>query len=560
MKRVFLFLIVCFALISSALAEGSIDVDSGGGDMGSGSGSSYWNPGWDGVRVTIVDTSGNQICSPIDLTNKSVSGSVYHFGKHSKLYYKQTLSLSFNSNDYTCINPVDDLNTIVNTSGGNNIDDIKTYFTDTGHLQEIAGYVGMDYNDLVSGDYKIILEPIAYFKYSGREYAMTATEAALFDIAVDHKLYTAMRSLTHQNLPLSMYLEKTDSKLKLTKWSGETTGYQSNNNIIKYLGVGIVSFTGEDDTETVVDTDYSYHTDTDVITAISIPSDEEIPPDDPETVTFTIDGESYTADYICPEGESQLVWVKWHTPDTAQELTIKVKCKAVGFSASITCHITKLTEVMPPDTDYVEGLLKIDAAVPDFGSNTSTSWGQWSAEWHSDLVTYDDGDTFDEGWWDWDYNTYTASLKVDYELTPDSRVKTYFEDGDDYEMKSGYGVNILCKTVVSVSDDVSTSDYTQVQNINAVFPEFKYTTYNRLLEYTTKVHGYYRWELTVTPYSYYDSRVHFTPLNFPDETDYVVPLDVMDAWTPGGELYATVSDFITIDGDMYDDGYIRILK
>ena len=42
--------------------------------------------------------------------------------------------------------------------------------------------------------------------------------------------------------------------------------------------------------------------------------------------------------------------------------------------------------------------------------------------------------------------------------------------------------------------------------------------------------------------------------------DFPVALAVFDAWTPGGQLYATVKDSVYIDGSIYDDSYIRLLS
>lgn len=39
----------------------------------------------------------------------------------------------------------------------------------------------MAYDTLINGDYKLFIEPILYFTFDGQKYAMTATEAALFD-------------------------------------------------------------------------------------------------------------------------------------------------------------------------------------------------------------------------------------------------------------------------------------------------------------------------------------------------------------------------------------------
>lgn len=112
---------------------------------------------------------------------------------------------------YTCIRPAQSLPRIISSgSYPASIDAIRSYFTDEQVIRAIAGYVGMDFDTLICGDYKIVIEPIAYLVYGGANYAMTATEAALYDKTVDGDLRYWMGSLTHQNLPLAIFLEEAD--------------------------------------------------------------------------------------------------------------------------------------------------------------------------------------------------------------------------------------------------------------------------------------------------------------------------------------------------------------
>ncbi len=54
--------------------------------MGDGTKTNYWNPGMDGVRVSIVDVGSHSVVrTPIDLTNKVPIANIAHFGKVSKL-------------------------------------------------------------------------------------------------------------------------------------------------------------------------------------------------------------------------------------------------------------------------------------------------------------------------------------------------------------------------------------------------------------------------------------------------------------------------------------------
>ena len=58
-------LVFCL-LPSTAFAEGGNgNIDGGGGSMGQGTSSNFWNPGNDGVRIAVVDAdSGTAISSP----------------------------------------------------------------------------------------------------------------------------------------------------------------------------------------------------------------------------------------------------------------------------------------------------------------------------------------------------------------------------------------------------------------------------------------------------------------------------------------------------------------
>ena len=41
----------------------------------------------------------------------------------------------------------------------------------------VAQAAGVDYERMIAGEYKLLIEPIAYFTHNGQYYCMTATEA-----------------------------------------------------------------------------------------------------------------------------------------------------------------------------------------------------------------------------------------------------------------------------------------------------------------------------------------------------------------------------------------------
>ena len=74
MKRIISLLLALVIAISAAIpayATGDGNMDSGGSGMGDGTKTNYWNPGMDGVRVSIVNVGSHSVVrTPIDLTNK----------------------------------------------------------------------------------------------------------------------------------------------------------------------------------------------------------------------------------------------------------------------------------------------------------------------------------------------------------------------------------------------------------------------------------------------------------------------------------------------------------
>ncbi len=81
-----------------------------------------------------------------------------------------------------------------------------------------------------------------------------------------------MGSLSHKNLPLAMFLEKDD--LGYTAWSGSRNSYAADSDIIKYLGVGIVSFKEPEEDVELVASEYGYRVDTDVYTSVTVSGGE----------------------------------------------------------------------------------------------------------------------------------------------------------------------------------------------------------------------------------------------------------------------------------------------
>ena len=217
--------------VAFADSGGNPNIDNGGGGLKDGSSENFWNPGNDGVRVTVVDAETGTVKSvSIDYTNSNASDIEFHFGKKCKADYVGGASLNISTAKYTCKAPEQPLPTIISDGSGASIEAIRSYFTDEQVVRGISGHVGIEYDKLTNGDYKLMVEPIMYITYNGIRTAMTATEAALYNMQTGGDLINKMGPLSHKNLPLAMFLEKDD--LGYTAWNGSRDSYMTDSDII----------------------------------------------------------------------------------------------------------------------------------------------------------------------------------------------------------------------------------------------------------------------------------------------------------------------------------------
>lgn len=554
MKKIIRFtsiLLVALSLIfpMNAFADtgGSGNIDGGGGGMGSGTSNNTWSGGNEGVRVTVVRASDHAVVTtPFDFTNKTPSAGMYHFGKVSKLQYSNGAALRPVQGGYTFKNPGKTMPRIISTNGSNNINAIKKYFCSEYVVKRIAEVTGMNYDILIGGDYKILLEPIAYYKFEGVMIATTATEAAMYDEQVGGLLRKRMVSLSHKNLPLAMFLEVAD--LGYPVWSGSRSKAASNANIKAALGIGIVRFTEKPEPPVVSVYDYEYRVNTEVITAIRV-SGGQSDPDHPTRVSFSIGGRTYNVGNVYyPSGDSQLAWVKWTTPSTEQDMVIHVSVSGPGSTAktSINVKLVDLNKNPPPNPvadDRNDSFSH--ASIPVRAVKGSASWSIWHPWWQEYWVWHstgeDSGYWCDHGWWEFDLDRYSASLTSSMSINCDSKNPT----ASGGTMKSGYGIN---QTVTGSVSSNQSSAVTQPQNAVSYFPEFGYETYWRLLERM----GSGRFEFQKNNYSTYKDRTHFSPIWMPDGA-YTINTWLIDAWTPEGMLSANLTDSLTIRGNLWQD-------
>ena len=597
MKRALCILLSLFLLLTvpiPVLADGDPNIDGGGGNTSDGDleGGSYWNIGEDGVRITVVrEESKQSVTTPVDFSNTNVDNIQIHFGKKNKLQYG---NLSLDTSEYVALAPEIPLPQVVSSSGGSNIEAVRNYFKMEGTIKDIADKTGFDYEELINGEYVLLLEPILYFRYQGTKFAATATEVALYDQLLSGDIKNKLGFATHQNLPLAMFLEL--PQLGYPAYSGPTSGIIDDATIINQLGLGIVNFKEQHCCDHAPDCpclegkpdgpdcsckenhpgqpcepgtpgcvckpkvstwDYEYRTDTDVITAVRIHAGSEINPDHNARAVFNILGTTYSKEYVIPSGESQLVWVKWHTPKEPQVVNITVSpSHGSAEKATIVCNVVELEEKTPPNPtgrDRNDGFKSVSQ--PSYPTKTSAVWGEWYAYWVPHWVwhSYEDGGGYwcDHGWWEFEWHSYSARLVTTMKLQPDEKVPTAITQYDSFEIKSGYGYNIEYTASVTSTRDY---DVTPIQNVVTLFPEFQYKLYDRLLEPTRT--GYYSvWEFFQNKYSMTKQRVHFTPIWYPDG-NYTTYAIGFDAWTPDGMLVAENTFDFKIDGNVYDDWFI----
>ena len=350
-----------------------------------------------------------------------------------------------------------------------------------------------------------------------------------------------------------MFLETAD--LGYPAWGGSRTTAASNADIKSSLGLGIVRFNEMPPEVPEVSTyDYEYRTNTEVITAVDV-SGGQSDPDNPVSVTFHVNGRSYTVRNVYyPSGDSQLAWIRWTTPDTPQTMTITANVHGGGTvsDGTIQVNIVDLDENLPPDPNADDRNDRFTTpSIPSNAQATSASWGIWRPWWRAYWVWHsngdDDGYWCDHGWWEFDLDRYSASLSATMSIATDEKSPT----ASGSTMKSGYGFNETVATHVSTNQS---SAVTPAQNAVTYFPEFEYQGFWRLLERMSS--GYdMRHEFKENRYSTYNRRTHFTPVWYPDGS-YTPYTWLIDCWTPAGMLAMNLTDSLTISGNLWSDWHI----
>lgn len=435
----------------------------------------------EGVRVTLVESETNKpVTSPIDFANNPRQPVQKYLGGGNKLYYLKNEEISiYDGKGYKWQTPTHaKLPKIVNGE----LSTIKKYFGDEGFAKYFSQETGFNYDEMVSGKYKLMLEPVGYPKIAGKVTACTPTELSILDKKMGGAIRkSAIQLFSHLNLPMAMYLERDEFGIK--KWTGSDVQKQSNDTIIAQLGVGAVTF--KDEEETPPEVNYTYRTDTEVITTIQLSGIDctlKLPTEEkeslyPVTVNFEIKGKNYPAsngEIVFPDGASSLAYLKWKTPKKPQEMIIKatVNYKVIDYrdngnggsiayikpekqEINIGVKLEELKENIPPNpdaddrNDFFSNNYKEDD-IEKYTENLSNEWKSYEAYWFPKMVEVKKDVWVDRGWYKFNTIYYNAELKANMDLRPASTVKT--AKGD--EMKSGYGVDQLTKAEIKVSAEI----------------------------------------------------------------------------------------------------------
>lgn len=314
-------LVVC---TTNAFAGLNLGNDDGTG-FSSGTDNNYWGVHTDsgtklydteGLRVTVYDAETNsKVFNTIDISgnaNISAVSDMYYFADGAELIPKTTwlsyVSATYNSanssdmvrfnnavtsrnsfGDGYSIHYVEALSSIdiISTSNSSHLEEIKALLSEENFLKNLCDLMGsgLQYDDIVAGKYKIAFEPVAYFRYNGQNWAMSATECGLLNKYMKNYFSSTWNStnnlrallgpLTHSNLPRSAFLENRDLGIPIyapttSDYYNSNVNYNSDICIIRCMGIGVLTGDSSGDELPEGEAAAEYHTNTDVYTSFTV--------------------------------------------------------------------------------------------------------------------------------------------------------------------------------------------------------------------------------------------------------------------------------------------------
>ena len=317
-------ILLLFAFNSTTAFAGMNLGNDDGTNFKGGTSNNYWGVYTDsgiplndteGLRVTVYNSQTNaKVFNTIDITgnaNISAASNMQYFSDGSELIAKTTW-LSYVGSTYNSISESDMVKfnncvisrssvgigysaqyipelasvDIVSVNNTSNLVAIKEALSSVNFLKNLCDLIGggLTYEDIAQGKYKIAFEPVAYFRYNGQNWAMSATECGLLNKYMKNYFTAAWNStnnlrallgpLTHSNLPRSAFLENKDLGISVySPSSGDyyngNSNYNSDTCIIRCMGIGVLSAEEppDDDIGEESTSSAEYHTDTDVYTS-----------------------------------------------------------------------------------------------------------------------------------------------------------------------------------------------------------------------------------------------------------------------------------------------------
>lgn len=237
--------------------------------------------------------------------------------------------------------------------------------------------------------------------FAAMEYAIAQKEG-YFNFFWGDGQYIA--GITHSDLPNSVFLEESWVGVPLIGALADDVHW-SDDRIISGGGIGMrmLRADGTRVIENNTTYDYTYRVNTDVITSVKVQATSgDISPDmrhlttdtrsssykNPSNgkayVTICANGQSLTEEIIIPDGNSEYVWLKWHTLSVACDVEVTVsisgnasaKLENGGRSTSFIVKVEDLSENEPPDPKANDQLNDFNIPdVPVEADKQTATWG-----------------------------------------------------------------------------------------------------------------------------------------------------------------------------------------
>ncbi|MCL2086175.1 MAG: hypothetical protein FWH05_01095 [Oscillospiraceae bacterium] len=381
LKQKILTLFMVIAILTTNIYADDTNIDGGGGGGGGiGTAQNMWavrgkNGGLlydaEGFRIYLVNSdTGAPASGTVDISNHNVAETnMRNGGRKTKHDYRYNDGSFITITDYykeLITSPTPRLPNIIPWNEGNSgarINAIKEWFLEKANADWCFSQLGYTADEVRERGLLLGIEPVAYFRYNGFDYALTPTEVALLNQMSGGDLRNKMGPLTHKNHPLSIFLEQSEfigSSTPVIAWTGSRTDTATDIDIINHLGIGYIYFAPKeeeppdedgdgdeitlpptpptsdigfgsmDETFDIFDGDpHTYPIDTWVITSFRLCNVREnaygnwdggapLTSMRPTSATITVEGiTSVTIPEIyIPRGGEQVVWVKWKTPPT----------------------------------------------------------------------------------------------------------------------------------------------------------------------------------------------------------------------------------------------------